>query len=206
MSVLTIISNAAEAAKPANIISEAKWVRPGPRQAKLNVDAAFHADTCSGAAGAVIRDYHGHFIAASTKFIPHVASASMVEVTLVENRASVLPFCPGTIKNRDQRGHWSRFHRPGRRGPLVPVQLGPLVPVCVWNRDQRVCTCGSRRGTPGRHPLVPVPATNRDQRSSLHIYHLPPERHHRFELEFITHFSSFSSPSLKLIPIFLHHL
>ena len=90
-------------------------------------------------------------------------------LTLVENRASVLPFCLGTIKNRDQRGHWSRFHRPGRRGPLVPVLFGPLVPVRGWNRDQRVSTCGCGSGTPGREPLVPVCGWNRDQRSSLHI-------------------------------------
>jgi hypothetical protein len=32
-----------------------------------------------GATGAVIRDYQGYFVAASTNYIPHVSSASMAE-------------------------------------------------------------------------------------------------------------------------------
>jgi ribonuclease HI len=45
----------------------------------LNVDAYFHSAVCAGSTGAVIRDYKGCFLAASTTLIPHVATASMAE-------------------------------------------------------------------------------------------------------------------------------
>jgi hypothetical protein len=52
-----------------------KWSRPEPRQVKLNVDASFYDDLKAGATRAVLRDYKGEFIAASSTYIPHVPSA-----------------------------------------------------------------------------------------------------------------------------------
>jgi hypothetical protein len=74
MSILGIAANAAKAAHP--IVEEVKWKKPETRQVKINVDATFHADSFSGAVGAVARDYHGQFVAAACKFLPHVVFAS----------------------------------------------------------------------------------------------------------------------------------
>jgi ribonuclease HI len=75
MSVLSITANAAKAMskipgpKP-------QWVRPNPRQVKINVDGSFHLDTYAGSVGAVMRDSAGRFIAASIVYLPNVASAA----------------------------------------------------------------------------------------------------------------------------------
>jgi hypothetical protein len=66
-------------AKHSGAPAEVKWTAPRPRQLKLNVDASFHDDMAAGATGAVLRDYQGQFVAASTKHIPYVSSASMAE-------------------------------------------------------------------------------------------------------------------------------
>jgi ribonuclease HI len=58
---------------------EARWSKPKPRHVKLNVDTSFHEDRHAGAAGAVLRDFEGNFIAASCVFIPHVTTPSMAE-------------------------------------------------------------------------------------------------------------------------------
>jgi ribonuclease HI len=55
------------------------WTRPLPRQVKINVDAAFCADQAEGAVGVVARDYKGQYIAAATRYLPHVASVAMAE-------------------------------------------------------------------------------------------------------------------------------
>ena len=47
------------------------WVKPSHSCVKVNVDATFHADTLSGACGAVVRDDHGDFVAAASWFLPH---------------------------------------------------------------------------------------------------------------------------------------
>jgi hypothetical protein len=57
----------------------AKWSVPAPRYVKLNVDASFHSLVCAGSTGAILRDYKGNFLAASTTFIPHTATVSMAE-------------------------------------------------------------------------------------------------------------------------------
>jgi hypothetical protein len=75
-SILAIVANPALENKSLEVDSSTRWKRPLPRQVKLNVDASYHADVCTGAGGAVIRDYEGKFIAASTQIIPHVASAT----------------------------------------------------------------------------------------------------------------------------------
>jgi ribonuclease HI len=46
---------------------------------KMNIDASFHEDRRAGAAGAVLCDYEGHFIATSCFFVPHVATPMMAE-------------------------------------------------------------------------------------------------------------------------------
>jgi hypothetical protein len=58
---------------------EAIWIRPLPRQVKVNVDATFFEDSRSGAVSAVLRDFQGQFIAASCKYIPHLTSVEMAK-------------------------------------------------------------------------------------------------------------------------------
>jgi hypothetical protein len=74
-----MMANVAKIVKSAPRDSETKWTRPASRQVKLNVDAYFYADQQAGSVGAILHDYQGHFIAASSKFLPHVASPTMVE-------------------------------------------------------------------------------------------------------------------------------
>jgi ribonuclease HI len=57
----------------------ARWVKPAPREIKLNVDASFYRDSNAGTVGMVLRDFEGKFIAARMKCLPHVGSASMAE-------------------------------------------------------------------------------------------------------------------------------
>ena len=85
-SILSIIANASKVVSSPGVASEGKWTRPSPRQVKVNVDASFHADLCAGAIGVVMRDYQGSFIAATSKFIPHVASATMAEALAMKER------------------------------------------------------------------------------------------------------------------------
>jgi hypothetical protein len=56
-----------------------KWSKPEPRFTKLNVDASYHADVGAGSTGAILQDFQGRFIAASSSFIPHVATPVMAE-------------------------------------------------------------------------------------------------------------------------------
>jgi hypothetical protein len=76
---MSITANAAKMAKHSGAPAEVKWTAPPPHQLKLNVDASFHEDMAAGATGAVICDFQGHFVAASTKYIPHVSSAPMAK-------------------------------------------------------------------------------------------------------------------------------
>jgi ribonuclease HI len=78
MSILSMVANAAKLSNPMAGQSE-KWTRPAPRQVKLNVDASFYAESQDGSVGAILRDYQGQFLAASSKVLPHVASATMAE-------------------------------------------------------------------------------------------------------------------------------
>jgi ribonuclease HI len=84
MSILTMAANQANSFKPEGASSEIKWTRPEPRHLKLNVDASFYADSCSGATGAVLRDYQGQFVAASTRFLPNIASIAMAEAVAMK--------------------------------------------------------------------------------------------------------------------------
>jgi hypothetical protein len=78
MSILTITSNAANR-KRVPRRSETRWSKPESRQVKVNVDGSFHENDGSGAVGAILRDYQGRFIAASSIFYPNLASASTAE-------------------------------------------------------------------------------------------------------------------------------
>ena len=79
ISILGIAANAFRSLSQKKMGDEARWHKPEPRQVKLNVDASFHSDTCSGSIGAVIRDYKGSLLAATCKFLSHVSSAAMAE-------------------------------------------------------------------------------------------------------------------------------
>jgi hypothetical protein len=72
MSILSITANAAKASKKKQNSPIIKWMRPEPRQVKLNVDASYHSDIHAGAVGVVLRDYHGSFISARCTFFPHM--------------------------------------------------------------------------------------------------------------------------------------
>lgn len=89
MSILGITSRAAKASKHQTIPSSSRWKKPEPRQVKLNVDASFHIDSYAGAVGAVLRDYKGNFIAASTIFLPYVASSEMAEALAMREGLSL---------------------------------------------------------------------------------------------------------------------
>jgi ribonuclease HI len=89
MSILAIVANAAKSVSPPRGALDSNWERPQPRQVKVNVDASFYADTCMGAVGAVLRDYQGQLIAASCKFLPQVASASMAEALAMKEGLSL---------------------------------------------------------------------------------------------------------------------
>jgi ribonuclease HI len=78
MSILSMAANIAHATKPP-AATETKWKVPIPRYVKLNVDASFHSTVCAGSIGAIIRDYKGRFLAASTSFILHTTTVSMAE-------------------------------------------------------------------------------------------------------------------------------
>jgi ribonuclease HI len=79
MSILSITSNANKVSKHGTRIEGERWTKPRPRYIKLNVDAAFHEDSQSGAAGAVLRDIDGQFVVASCFFISHVSTPMMTE-------------------------------------------------------------------------------------------------------------------------------
>jgi hypothetical protein len=64
---------------------EKLWKKPGREHVKINVDALFHAETLSGACGAIVRDDHGDFIAAATWFLPHVRDVDSAELIAIRN-------------------------------------------------------------------------------------------------------------------------
>jgi ribonuclease HI len=88
MSILSITLNGAKAAaKPTG--PKPHWSRPSPRIIKINVDGSFHSDTCAGSVGAVARDSLGKFIAASTVYLPSVASAAAAEAMAMREGLSL---------------------------------------------------------------------------------------------------------------------
>jgi hypothetical protein len=69
MSILAIAANSSKETKKRRESSEATWTKPEPRQIKINVDAAFLADSLQGAVGAIARDYQGNFVAAKCCYL-----------------------------------------------------------------------------------------------------------------------------------------
>nr|XP_051221482.1 uncharacterized protein LOC127339703 [Lolium perenne] len=66
-----------------------RWTRPENRQTKLNVDASYHNDSKMGAVGAVLRDFQGQFVAASTKVLANVESVTMAEAHAMKEGLSL---------------------------------------------------------------------------------------------------------------------
>jgi hypothetical protein len=79
MSILGMAANFGKSTKPLPDTRDEVWIRPEPGHIKLNVDSSFHSDMRAGSAGAILRDYNGRFVAASTTYIPHVTTAPMAE-------------------------------------------------------------------------------------------------------------------------------
>ena len=79
LSILSITATSRKVLKKAGAGTIPTWTRPPPRQVKLNVDASFVEDLHAEATGAVLHDYQGKFIVASSSFLPHVASVAMAE-------------------------------------------------------------------------------------------------------------------------------
>ncbi|KAE8782987.1 hypothetical protein D1007_43615 [Hordeum vulgare] len=52
---------------------------------KVNVDASFIEKDMAGATGTILRDEWGHFIVATTWFIPNVSDAAMAESLALRN-------------------------------------------------------------------------------------------------------------------------
>jgi ribonuclease HI len=73
-----------------------------PKQ-PYHADASYHAGVGAGAVGAVIRDYEGKFVAASTKFISHVPSASAAEALGMKEgfKLAVLLGCNNVLAESD---------------------------------------------------------------------------------------------------------
>jgi hypothetical protein len=68
MSVLAIAANCSKA-HDSKRVPVIRWNKPGMHQIKLNVDGSFFSDSMNGAAGAILRDYKGKFIAATSIFL-----------------------------------------------------------------------------------------------------------------------------------------
>jgi ribonuclease HI len=90
MCILAIAANSSKETKKRRGNSEATWVKPAPRQVKVNVDAAFLADCSQGAVGAIARDFQGNFIAAKCDYLPHVASVEMAEALAMKEGLTLI--------------------------------------------------------------------------------------------------------------------
>jgi ribonuclease HI len=83
-SIHAISANSARSVSLSYVPEKKVWKKPRSRYIKLNVDAAFNIDDSTGATGAILRDHTGNFIAASSKFIAQVPSASMAEAMAMQ--------------------------------------------------------------------------------------------------------------------------
>ena len=79
MSVLAIANNYKKSLEQKSMNSMDRWDKPEPRSIKLNVDAAFYADNCTGATAAVLRDERGNFIAAQCIYVEQGLNAVTLE-------------------------------------------------------------------------------------------------------------------------------
>jgi hypothetical protein len=82
MSILSITTNAAKVMVKV-IGPQPPWKKPSHTRIKVNVDGYFQSDNHAGSVGAVARDSNGRFMAASTIFLPNVASASASEALAI---------------------------------------------------------------------------------------------------------------------------
>jgi hypothetical protein len=78
MSVLAIAANSAKAHEGKKV-QAIRWSKPDRHQIKLNVDGYFFSEFMNGAAGAILRDYKGQFIAATSIFLQNTSSAMAAE-------------------------------------------------------------------------------------------------------------------------------
>uniref|UniRef100_A0A453DP78 RNase H type-1 domain-containing protein n=1 Tax=Aegilops tauschii subsp. strangulata TaxID=200361 RepID=A0A453DP78_AEGTS len=61
------------------------WKKPTTGVVKINVDESFHAETLSGATGAVVPNDHGEFIAAATWYLAHISTVDSPEINAIRN-------------------------------------------------------------------------------------------------------------------------
>jgi hypothetical protein len=76
-----ILTNSVKLKGSGNIIQRDGWKRPATGVYKLNVDAAFDANTGRGAMGAIIRDSGGNFVATSCDFTDMAVDAASMEAS-----------------------------------------------------------------------------------------------------------------------------
>jgi ribonuclease HI len=88
MSILSIVANAMKV-KSKGGVARQRWCKPNPRHLKINVDGSFHSDSHAGSIGAVVRDYKGEFIAASTVFLPYILSPAVAEAMAMREGLSL---------------------------------------------------------------------------------------------------------------------
>jgi ribonuclease HI len=88
MSILSIIANAVKVNSKGGVARQ-RWCKHDPRHLKINVDGSFHSDSHAGSIGAVVQDYKGEFIAASTVFLPHVLSPAVAEAMAMREGLSL---------------------------------------------------------------------------------------------------------------------
>ena len=79
LSISALAANYTHARKKETWVNKERWIKPMEGCVKLNVDAAFHAETPNGAVGAVLRDDRGGFIAASNGKLEHVTDVATAE-------------------------------------------------------------------------------------------------------------------------------
>jgi ribonuclease HI len=79
MSILAMTTNYMKSNRKEKEAKKEGWKKPMEGKLMINIDAAFDIDSGRGAAGVIIRDYMGHFVAAAQVFLPHVVDAHMAE-------------------------------------------------------------------------------------------------------------------------------
>jgi ribonuclease HI len=87
-SIRAIAANAARSNRPTTALKMTSWLEPRAGFLKLNVDAAFSASDHMGAAGMILRDGQGGFVAAKTRHLPQVSSVAMAEALAMSHGLS----------------------------------------------------------------------------------------------------------------------
>jgi ribonuclease HI len=76
-----ILANSVKIRGIGNAIRRNGWMRPAKGVYKMNVDAAFDADSGRGATGVIIRDSGGNFVAASCNYTDSAIDATTMEAS-----------------------------------------------------------------------------------------------------------------------------